>query len=375
MSRTTEIRDRIFTAIKQAVQAVDSTFNPTPLIKSVVNAFSTALAPEFKLLEIFTVNAARQSNPLTADSERESDIGSLESWGKIKLNRDPDSAVAALYEVEIGGSGGTLPAGAQFVNEVTGLVYLNQTETIVGPPAAIINVQSAEAGEIVAMDIGTEITLQITIPGVGNIGYVSGELTSPADAETTEDYRDDVIQAFRIVPAGGNRGDYVLWGDEVAGVRQVYPYSGTLLNEVTVYVQEPLTPSNPQGAAGAGIVSDVEANILLKQPMTAGDLTVQSIVKRGYDIDITNLSDNSVKPTIATVIDSYFAAKQPFIDGVDLPSERADSIINAEVFAVVQNAILPATITNLQLSFSVTPVIFETLPDGNIPYSNSITYL
>ena len=373
MSTTNEIRERIFTNISDEVKEIDPTFNESVTEKNVTNAFSKAIAPEVKLIETFTRDAAKQGNPLEADSQDESDIGSLESWGLIKLNRTKDPATGGIYELTVTGNG-TVPAGTQYVNQTTGFVYLVQT-TVVITVSGTVTVASAGAGTEVDLEIGTELYSVQVIPGIDNPAIVATETQEPTAGETIEQYRDEILQSFRITPRGGARGDYVIWGSEVAGVRKVYPYSGPGLGDITQYVQETKTVSNPQGEASPAIITAVDDNARDQQPMSATlGLTTTSIIRRGYIITITNLSDVTKQTQIASIIDDYFDEKEPFLDGVDIENQRKDIISRAELMARVQNAILPATIDDLTMVVGVTPVITENLPPGEIPYRDNIIW-
>jgi uncharacterized phage protein gp47/JayE len=370
MSTTAEIKNRIVTAVVANIQAIDSTFQTDPLKKSVENAIGIALAPELKLIEGLIKIAARQGNPLQCDSIKDSDLGTLEAWGRIKLDREKNPATGGTYDITVTGNG-TVPAGVQYVNQETGFVYLVQADTVI-TVSGTVEVKSVGTGSDVSLDVGTELFSVRTISGIDNPATVASETTAPTDGETNEEFQDTVVQAFRITPRGGARGDYVVWSDEVAGVRQGYPYSGNALNHVTLYLQ---SEADPQGVTSAGLLSSVETYIHSIEPMTAGTLTVISTIPREYDVEVTNLTDVSKQSTIQTIIDNYFLNKRPFIDGVDLESERKDKIINSEVYASVLNAILPATFDSLQLSYSSVDVDFEFLPAGAIPKTGTITYV
>jgi len=369
MSTTAEIVQRIYTVIVAEVQAIDPTFNSDPLKKSVEAAFAKALGPEFKLMELVTQIAAKQGNPLEAYSKTESSIGSLESWGDVKLNRHPDPATGGTYDLTVVGTD-TIYAGSKFVNQENSFVYLVQTDTVI-TGSGTVQVKSSGVGSDVSLNVGDELFSQRSY-NIDDPATVASETTAPTAGETIEEYREDIIQAFRNTPRGGARGDYVVWADEVAGVLKGYSYTGGSPNQMIVYIQD---ASDPQGIAAPALLTDVDDYIKLVQPATAGALTVISTIPREYDIEITNISTSGLDATIEAVIDAYFEDKRPFLNGIDLESERADRIINSEVFAAVQNAILPATFDNLQISFNSVDKNYDTLPDGNIPLTGTITYV
>jgi len=373
MSTTNQIKNRIFTSISDEVKGIDPTFNEVSTEKNVTNAFSKALAPEVKLMEQYTVDAARQGNPKEADSNKDSDIGSLQDWGIIKLNRVEDAPTAGTYELGLTGTG-TVAAGTQYVNQDTGFVYLVQTETIITTIGDVV-VKSADFGLEVALDVGTELFSVQKIPGINNPGIVNVELIAPLAGEETEEYREDILQSFRITPRGGAKGDYVVWGDEIVGVRRVYPYSGPGLGDITQYVQEIKTVGNPQGEASPAIVTEVDDNATLKQPMTATlSLTTVSIIRKQYFVGINNLSDDDQKPLIQQIVDDYFDQKELFLDGVDIENEREDIISKAELMALVQSEIFPATIDDLDVSDTGGSIIIEALPEGSIPFTLTVSY-
>ena len=120
----------------------------------------------------------------------------------------------------------------------------------------------------------------------------------------------------------------------------------------TVYI-EATTAIDPDGIAPSSLLDEVRATIttdpttgLSRQPLCLTDdtLYVESIVRTTFFVTITSLIvDTSVesdcKSDIKDALDLYFRSVRPFVDGLDAPIDRNDSITDPKVSEVVQDVV------------------------------------
>lgn len=382
MSTTKQIQDRIYAALVHELKKVDATYEESILEKSFEKAFSVAIAPEFKLSEILTQNAAKQGCPLTADSEQDSSIGQLENWGSVKINRRPTKATGGEYTIEFTGTG-TVAAGSQLIDQRTEGVYVLQADVVcVGTGTGTI--KSATPGTDFALSVSDVLVLQQDFINIDDDATILTIVTDPTDAEDTELYRNDVVGSFRTTPRGGAIGDYVVWGEAVSGIYKIYPYSGGLIADIFIYAQTVKTDVDPIGAATAGQLALVRTAIEAAQPMTAGNLEIKAMLEYTYDVTITGLSvpagesDVSYKTSAENTIKNYFKNKEPFRLGVDSDVERADYISVFELGSDVTDAISPATFTSIAMTRTIsgtpTNINSEQLANGTQSTMNSLSW-
>ena len=175
--------------------------------------------------------------------------------------------------------------------------------------------------------------------------------------ETDSDYRPRVLFAQRAVTGGANATDHKLWSEAVTGVRRAFPYAGrppavgpSFPGDRTVYV-ECQTSIDADGIAPAPLLADVRADIntdpvtgesRLVLGLTDATLWVESISRTSIfvevrDLDVEAAKEAACKADLSTALDNYFRSIATFVDGVDIPQERNDSITSLSVSDVAQD--------------------------------------
>lgn len=364
MSTTAQIKDRIVNAIVHELKKIDSTFENDALDKSVEEAVATALAGQFKLMEKDIELAARQGCPLTADSRTQHSNGSLENWGVVKIARQPYPAAPGQYTITITGTG-TVTAGTQYIDDVTEFVYVLQAD-VVCAGTGTGTVKAVGEGSETVLAVGSSLFAQQKFDGIEDEVIVATVAVEPVDAEDFEDYRDVIVGSFRTTPRGGAIGDYIVWALEVEGVFKVFPYVSSVPTEGNVYIQAHQTTLNPTGVADSTLLTAVKAYLTTKEPMTTGETNVYSVIERAYVVDVVGLTDSSKESAVKTALESYFASKYPFIDGVDDETLRTDRVTLADIYSVVYGAIGTAGVYSITLTANAVPVTDEYLPAGNV---------
>lgn len=379
MTLTATIRSRIVAAIRHFMKQVDPSFRENSDVdKTVEGAFATVLAPEIKQTERLGEQATREGCPLTASSPDDNDLGQLYNWGRFILGRMPDAAREGTYTVTITGAG-EIPAGAMLVDPTTDLVYLLQAK-VTAPGTGTI--KSTGAGVEVALDVGDTLNFDQRYTGVDSEVTVASVVVSPLDKETDAAYLEAIKNKKRATPRGGAAGDYRVWCDEVPGVLKVYPYSDPYdLGNIRIYVQCEKNVNNPNGIpdtpgdpASTGITQDVEDEIALVEPLTAGSTYVSPILGRAATVTIYGLSDSALESDIEDLIGVYMYAKEPYIAGLDREEERKDRVSRAELFSTIQAAILPATISDVNITVGGASWNETTLPMGSVIYPDEVIF-
>jgi hypothetical protein len=190
-------------------------------------------------------------------------------------------------------------------------------------------------------------------------------LTYPADEETTESYKSDVVDAFRVTPRGGAVGDYRIWSLEVSGIFKAFPYT-LIPTEGIVYIMYPRTDINPYGSVTNAKKAEVLAYLQGKEPMTTGETSVLGMNLPQYDVEVVGLSDVTKQSLVLPALQIYFAAKYPFIDGIDNEDLRTDRVTKVDIFEAAYNAVKPAGITDVIVRRAGNVVTDEYLPMGSL---------
>ena len=360
MRTTKNIVSSILSSLVNELKKVMPLFKESDAFdKTVEQGISVAVAPEVKQLERLGIEATKQGCPLTASSKEDSSIGALEDFGNLYLEREPDKAVGGRYSATFTGIGGA-PAGTQYVQQDTGFVFILESNVAAAGEGIIQSV--GNDGETL-LNIGIELFSQQTTE-LDEIITISEILTYPQDSETTENYRDEVVERVRVTPHGGSKGDYVRWLKEVDGIYKVFPY--TLVNIASNYLMQLRTDANPTGAATTTQIESAYTALDVQDVMASGDIEVLSIVNRIYNIEIQGLTNTAKQAVAIAALKDYFDAKFPFISGIDNENTRTDRVTKAEILQTVYTAIFPDSLADCYIEVHGVEVNDEYLPNGTI---------
>lgn len=280
----------------------------------------------------------------------------LVEWGRLVGAGDPVEATRWKGEVDVTvlEQVGSLAAQTQLVNVSTGVTYLTLSEVLLD--ASVVTVPLRASGDqdlnggrgtIGNLDVGNVISFVNPVPEVVSDVVVSATTEQGADAEAVEVYRQRVIDRFRAQPQGGALIDYKFWGEEVAGIINVYPYRGDP-GEVDVYSEAtPESSGNEDGIPTAAQLEAVKDNIELDSGGLASRRPVNAFVnslpisRTPFDVAVSSLqveNEDDVKSQIGLALDQYFLSREPFIAGVSL-GRRKDRITRSAVAGAVQDVV------------------------------------
>lgn len=304
----------------------------------------------FSLLQQFITTASFEKTEVNGKT-----IRPLVEWGRLVGAGDPHPATQAELELEVAvlSQTGSLPGGSQLLYAPTGIVYL--TTAAVPLSAATVTVtarassdqdQGDGAGTIGNLEPGQVLQFASPLPNVATNATVTGSAVVGADAESEDVYRARVLRRCQRRPQGGAYADYQAWGTEVAGIRNVFPYTG-LPGEVDVYVEAEAGPDGIPDSSQLDAVRDsIEfdpseapspTGLANRRPANAA-INVLPITRTGFDLDITGFSAADPVTVLASIeqgLDEYLRSREPYIVGLSsLP--RLDRITQGAVAGVVQ---------------------------------------
>lgn len=361
-------------------------------LKRVLTAIAGVEAGKLKLLYIAIEQALKNIYPDKADSV---DFGgTLERFGAVELGRLPYVATQGKYTLTITGvSGATVNIGTQFVDKTTGYLYTASETITLSGTTGTLNVTSDLAGLDYALVPTDELFTVNTIPNITSKAVVASVVEVAIDDELLEDYRDAVLQSFKLEPNGGSNSDYAFWALDVEGIRTVYPYT---LSPTSVIIYAEATESastDGHGTAGTALLEALwksdETGVFELNPDTTlnnyergrrqlglDSLNVQSVTPIPVVLTFTNLKDSSasVDASLETEVKTMLYKKRPYIAGIGDVNDRNDTIYYRDIISAIENAIDSSnTYDDVSVTISGQPLPYK-LTDGNIPYLSDIVY-
>lgn len=360
MSLTTPTTQQINDNIVAQLEA--SLNQSIPLLpKSFLRVLAKALAGVFILLYKYAGFMFLQSFVRTASYAETEVNGSLVNplleWGRLIGIGDPTAATQAelLIDITVENQTGSLPAGTQLVGPSNGVTYITLTSVLLSSSTVQATVRAVSdqndtggAGTIGNLDPGATVSFANPLANVTRNATVVSQVVTGADAEDIEVYRQRIIDRFQKQPQGGAYADYELWGESVAGILNVYPYTSTCPGQVDLYVEATEASSGspdgiPTTAQLQAVLDAVEldsSGLATRRP--AGALVnAFPITRIAFVITVTSLDVADVAQTqtdITTAVQEYFSSRAPFIEGLTVPP-RVDRITSSGVNGVIEDIV------------------------------------
>ncbi len=392
---TAEIAENIVIQMQSALN------QKIPLLpKAFIRVMSVALAgviillykyAGFVFLQVFVSQASYSETEIGSET-----VIPLVEWGRLIGVGDPAPATQAELNVLIGvyTTGGTLSAGTQLYKSDTGVTYLTTAAVTLSSPTnlAVIRASADESGQGGAGTIGNleaGQTLDVLNPPSNVIptAQVVSQAVTGADKESEGAYRQRVTDRFSTRPQGGAYADYRQWGEEPAGIANVYPYTSGCPGQVDVYVEAtPESSGDPDGIPTSAQLQEVldsieldSAGVATRRPANALALTL-AITRNGWKVDISGLTvddETAVKADIETALTEYFLSFEPYIPGLDAPP-RNDRVTRSGVSGVVFDVVSAAGgIFNTVVLKDSSDVVVDvhTLTEGEKAKLLSVTYI
>lgn len=358
---------------------------------SFLRTFSIVLAG--KLKQYYLAVGKVQKNIFVDTAEPEASGGTLERFGRVKLNRNPFPAVAGQYDVTVTGAiGAVIPAQSVFKaddsSSSAGQLYILDTEFTMLSVSETITIRALEAGIGAKLLPFETLTAAQPIALVNSTVTVTAEVVQPLAPENIEDYRQKAILAYQLEPQGGAASDYIVWSSDAQGVRRVYPYARSGESAVVdVFVEATLPDSTDgKGTPGIAILNDVTAVIEFdpdtSKPLTErgrrplGAFEVNILPIEVIDIDIVIGGFEGLTPAIEStieqaIIDSLYEIR-PFISSADVLANKNDIISVNRIIFIVQQANPSSVFTSVELFVNAVNTGTFQFTQGQIPVLNSL---
>lgn len=381
---TKQISDSILAQLEAALAA------STPLLpKAFVRVLARVLGGVFILvykyagwmfLQMFVSSASMRETEVNGRR-----IRPLVEWGRLIGVGDPRPATRAelVVEVTVEALGGSLPAGAQLLGQVNGVIYLTTAPINLDAPTKTVTIRAASdqsggtgEGPIGNLPAGAIVSFASPLAGVARDCTVLSQAVTGAEGEADEAYRQRVIRRFRRRPQGGAYADYQQWGEEAPGIRNVYPYTG-VPGVVDVYVEAtPESSGSDDGIPTPAQLDAVQALIELDQdglatrrPATAL-VRVHPITRLPFTVRLNGVDapdPGAVRDAVGAAVDDLLRSREPFIVGLSVLPRR-DRVTLAAVSGVADEtaSAMGATISSVELFVGgvAVPVTTWTLTRG-----------
>lgn len=338
------------------------------------------------LAYLYIADVQKNIFPDTADPE--SAGGTLERHGRVKLNRGPFPATSGFYRIQLtGDTGAVVPENTRWKSDddsdSPGELFVLDTEYTLDGTNQVI-VRALTPGLEARLSTSNTMSLVQPVALVETVSTVLTEETVPQSAETTEEYREKVLEAYRLAPQGGSASDYRVWSGEVQGVDESYPYAASTANEIDLYIEATIADSDDgKGTPGAVILAAVQSAIEdptadrpSRKPLTVSQINYLPVSVKDIIINIdgyVNLT-SSKQTLILSALNELISGIRPYVAAIDVASEKNDILDTNRIINSVLEAVPGSTFGTVTIMIDMVDYNTFTFEDGFIPYLDSVTY-
>lgn len=327
-----------------------------PIAKTVFRILGWSLAGVFIILYKYGTDAFRQRFPQTATGIWLKYLGEI-----VDVNIIPGGIWEGEVEIDATGAVGNIDAGTQFVKNDTGKVYEVTVGVVIAPGTLTLNLIATESGADSDLIVGDIIDIVSPISGVEMTAEVTVITTAGTDEEDNEDYRQRIIDRWKVKPQGGSAIDYVIWGMEAPNSENIYPYSSTTPAVVSIYLEvdnqaDGIPTGGQLGLLDYYLTYDPISGLQNRKPVGTL-LDCKPIYRTEFDVEITTLNPDTpaIRADILTALTNLFLQKEPYIQGVS--TVRIDYITYIEAVAVIYSVIetVGSTVAAIDIPFLLPP--------------------
>jgi len=304
----------------------------------------------FIFLQVFVATASPDETEVNGTT-----VVPLEFWGELVGAGLPTRATQAelLIDIDVITTGGTLASGTQLIGDTNGITYVTigsvalSASTVQATVRAVADPDGGDgSGTQGNLTAGQTLQFANPIADIAREVSVDSQVTTGADAEDIEVYRQRVLDRFQKRPQGGALSDYELWGEEVAGIENIYPYTGANTGEVDVYVESSTEvdgiPTSAQLTAVADAIDLDDSGLATRRPANAA-VNVAAITRTSYEVEVQGLivdNETAVKADILAELTAFFLDREPYIVGLSI--EKKNLITKTAVGGIVFNVVSAA---------------------------------
>jgi len=280
-----------------------------------------------------------------------------------------------IIDITVTNQTGSLPSGSQLLNTDNGVTYLTIGAVLLNSPTVQANIRASfdqaggdGSGAIGNLNVADVVSFANSLANVARDAVVASVVTTGANAEADDVYRQRIVDTSKKRPQGGAYADYEQWTVEVEGIINGFPYTGNNPGQVDVYVEATVASSgSPDGIPTPAQLQAVLDNINTDQTGIArrrpADALVNTlaITRKGFDVTVSGLSvDNlaTVQAQIQTAITEYFLNGTPFIDGLTVPPRR-DRLVRSAIIGLVNDIVSAVNGTFVTATFSETLIVLN----------------
>ncbi len=382
------------------IAQLEISFNQTiPLLqKAFFRVLAKVLSGVFILLYKYSGFTFLQMFVQTASDKETTVLGvtitPLLFWGRLIGVGDPVASTSAelTITVTVTNQTGVLATGSQLINADNGVTYATVGSVSLNAPTVTVNILSVSdqaggngSGVIGNLNVSDVVSFANPLPNVARDATVAAVVTVGADSEATDLYRQRIVDRFQKRPQGGAYADYEIWGSEVAGIKNIYPYTSTNPGQVDVYVEATVASSGsadgiPTGPQLQAVLDSINFDVsgrATRRPANALANTF-AITRTGFNVIVDGLVvDNlgAVQSSITTAVTEYFLEREPFINGLSLLPRR-DRITQGGISGVVDDIVSAAGGVFNDVTVDEGGIVFNirTLVIGEKSKAASVTY-
>lgn len=346
----------------------------------------------FMFLQLFVDTA---TNDLTEVNGKW--IRPLNSYGVLVGVGAQTAAVAAEYTFRfipiLPTGASTLEGGTPVLSDSNGVTYVTVGDVAYGgggaPAFEDVTIRAASdqnggngAGAIGNLDAGSTLSFVAPPANIERDGTIQSVDVDGVDEEDIDVYRARIKARFQTPPQGGAYADYSIWGELVAGVVNVYPYTGDP-GQVDVY-SEVSTALDADGIPDAAKLVEVAAAIELDDAGLASRRPANAYVnalpisRTDFSVEVENLvvdNETEAQAAIESAIQTWFLSREPYIPGWSV-GVRKDQIFEAAVAGVVNDVVasLGGLFTGVQLTEGATPFSARILTEGEKAKATTVSF-
>lgn len=277
----------------------------------------------------------------------------LIEWGRAIGVGDPALSEQAelVIEITVLSQTGSLPGNTQVVFPATGVVYLTSAAVALNAPVVQATIKASSdqdggdgSGQIGNLEAGDIVEFANRPPSIAAEATVLSMSVQGADSELEGAYRGRVVRRFQRRPQGGAYADYQAWGEEPAGILNVYPYTGSP-GEVDVFVEATAAsagnadgiPTQAQLEEVADFVDLSSDGLATRRPVNAA-INILPITRTPFNVVLQGVETENVSAThdsLSEGVDDFLRTLEPMIVGLT-PPPRRDRITQGGVAGQVQ---------------------------------------
>lgn len=337
-----------------------------------------------------------QKNIFIDTANPESGGGTLERFGRVKLDRDPFPATAGQYVLQVTGTvGATINASQTFKSNDDslnpGMLFILDNSYALVSATDFITVRALTAGLDSRLAVGNGVTATSPIANVNSATVVTSEAVIPLAAEEIETYREAGVEAYRLEPQGGAASDYRLWATGAQGVQQTYAFakSGSA-GEINIFVEATIVDSTDgKGTPSGAILVEVEAVVEFdpdttkpltergRRPLGVFQVHYLAVTPLNVEIQIAGFSGITAaqKTLIFAAMQEALSTVRPYVAGADVLADKNDTFSINNIISEILSTIPGSQFTSVTMTVAGSSVSSYQFLNGYIPFLNAITYV